>query len=279
MSGAGDQAAGARVVLEQVDKRFGDRLALAGIDLDIRPGELVTVVGRSGSGKSTLLRVLCGLEQPTRGAARVLASREIAAREAVRVVFQEPRLLPWRTVLENVCIGMPRGRDARARDVLDRVGLGDRLNDYPGVLSGGQRQRVALARALVHDPQVLLLDEPFGALDALTRIGAQRLVESLWAQRRFTAILVTHDVEEAVLLGDRVLVFDEGRVVESVVVDLPRPRAREVPEVGRLAGVLLDAIFRSPSDDGWPSRRGAREDASRHPTPVLAPAGLGVARH
>ncbi|WP_441293002.1 ABC transporter ATP-binding protein [Sorangium sp. KYC3313] len=279
MSGSGDQTAGARVVLEQVDKRYGDRLALSGIELDIRPGELVTIVGRSGSGKSTLLRVLCGLEQPTRGAARVLASREVAAREAVRVVFQEPRLLPWRTVLENTCIGGPRGRDARARDVLDRVGLGDRLNDYPGVLSGGQRQRVALARALVHDPKVLLLDEPFGALDALTRIGAQRLVESLWAQRRFTAILVTHDVEEAVLLGDRVLVFDEGRIVESVAVDLPRPRAREVPEVGRLAGVLLDAIFRRSPEEGGLSRRASREDVSRHPATLLAPTGLGVARH
>ncbi|WP_434040940.1 MULTISPECIES: ABC transporter ATP-binding protein [Sorangium] len=239
---------GARVLLDRIEKRFGDKPVLSGIELDVRPGELLTIVGRSGSGKSTLLRILCGLEQPTGGAARVL-TREGGA--AVRVVFQEPRLMPWRTVLQNVCIGLPRERRERARDVLARVGLLDRQDDYPGVLSGGQRQRVALARALVHDPRVLLLDEPFGALDALTRIGAQRLVESLWVQHGFTAILVTHDVEEAVLLGDRVLVFDEGRIVESVAVDLPRPRARELPAVGRLTGALLRTILASA--DGPPT--------------------------
>ncbi|MGK3987933.1 ABC transporter ATP-binding protein [Sorangium sp. So ce136] len=236
---------GARVLLEGLEKRFDEKPVLSGIELDVRPGELLTIVGRSGSGKSTLLRILCGLEQPTGGAARILTPEGIAGGAAVRVVFQEPRLMPWRTVLQNVCIGLPKERRERARDVLARVGLLDRQDDYPGVLSGGQRQRVALARALVHDPKVLLLDEPFGALDALTRIGAQRLVESLWAQHGFTAILVTHDVQEAVLLGDRVLVFDEGRIVESVAVDLPRPRAREVPEVGRLTGALLEAIFAS----------------------------------
>ncbi|WP_433926323.1 ABC transporter ATP-binding protein [Sorangium cellulosum] len=241
---------GARVLLDRLEKRFGDKPVLSGIELDVRPGELLTIVGRSGSGKSTLLRILCGLEEPTGGAARVLTREGVAGGAAVRVVFQEPRLMPWRTVLQNVCIGLPKERRERARDVLARVGLLDRQDDYPGVLSGGQRQRVALARALVHDPKVLLLDEPFGALDALTRIGAQRLVESLWVQHGFTAILVTHDVEEAVLLGDRVLVFDEGRIVESVAVDLPRPRARELPEVGRLTGALLRTIL--ASGDGPP---------------------------
>ncbi|WP_437618101.1 ABC transporter ATP-binding protein [Sorangium sp. So ce1151] len=258
---------GARVLLERLEKRFDDKPVLSGIELDVRPGELLTIVGRSGSGKSTLLRILCGLEQPTGGAARILTPEGIAGGAAVRVVFQEPRLMPWRTVLQNVCIGLPKERRERARDVLARVGLLDRQDDYPGVLSGGQRQRVALARALVHDPKVLLLDEPFGALDALTRIGAQRLVESLWAQHGFTAILVTHDVQEAVLLGDRVLVFDEGRVVESVAVDLPRPRAREVPEVGRLTGALLEAIF--ASGDGPSTRPPPARDlpAARDVTP------------
>ncbi|XXX72273.1 ABC transporter ATP-binding protein [Sorangium sp. So ce134] len=264
-----DRRKGARVVLDQLEKRFDDRPVLSGLHLDVRPGEFLTIVGRSGSGKSTLLRILCGLEQPTGGAARVEAQEGGAA---VRVVFQEPRLMPWRTVLQNVCIGLPKERHDRARDVLARVGLLDRQNDYPGVLSGGQRQRVALARALVHDPKVLLLDEPFGALDALTRIGAQRLVESLWAQHGFTAILVTHDVQEAVLLGDRVLVFDEGRITESVAVDLPRPRARELPEVGRLTGALLQAIF--ASGEGSPAPPSSRAD---FPPPVAAPllAGAG----
>ncbi|HWN69706.1 MAG TPA: ABC transporter ATP-binding protein, partial [Haliangium sp.] len=196
-----------------------------------------------GSGKSTLLRILCGLERPDRGAACVAGG-------SVRVVFQEPRLLPWRSVLQNVLIGLSSVDEARARAVLDQVGLGERLHEYPGVLSGGQRQRVALARALVHEPQVMLFDEPFGALDALTRVSAQRLVESLWRQRGFTALLVTHDVEEAVLLGDRVLVLEEGRVVHSVRVDLPRPRTREMPDVGRLAGALLAAIFGSAEESG-----------------------------
>ena len=141
---------------------------------------------------------LSGLEQPSMGSTRVVDATGADARSTVRVVFQEPRLLPWRSVLDNVCIGM-RGKDpARARAVLSSVGLADRHGEYPGVLSGGQRQRVALARALVHEPCVLLLDEPFGALDALSRIEAQRLVESLWLERGFTAILVTHDVGEAV---------------------------------------------------------------------------------
>jgi sulfonate transport system ATP-binding protein len=126
------------------------------------------------------------------------------------------------------------------------VGLGERLDAYPGVLSGGQRQRVALARALLHRPTVMLLDEPFGSLDALTRIGAQRLVESLWLRHGFTTVLVTHDVEEAVLLGDRALVFEDGNVVAETPIPLPRPRAREFPEVGQLAGKLLRAVLGEP---------------------------------
>jgi sulfonate transport system ATP-binding protein len=243
-------ACGAAVVLENLTKDFDDRQVLRGVDLEIPPGEFVTIVGKSGSGKSTLLRILSGLETPSSGKALVVGASGADAKATVRVVFQEPRLLPWKSVLDNVCIGAPRrGRDTtRAREVLGSVGLGDRLSDYPGVLSGGQRQRVALARALVHDPCVMLLDEPFGALDALTRIEAQRLVEELWLERKFTAILVTHDVGEAVLLGDRVLLIDEGRIARRFHVDVPRPRRRDNPEVARVTAAVLDAIFGSNGD-------------------------------
>jgi sulfonate transport system ATP-binding protein len=243
---------GVAVQIAGLEKSFEQRSVLRGIDLDIHPGEFVTIVGRSGCGKSTLLRLLGGLERPTQGSARVIDDGGMDARDRLRIVFQEPRLLPWRSVLANVRLGMP-GRDtAAARDALAAVGLGDRLHDYPGVLSGGQRQRVAVARALVHEPCVMLLDEPFGALDALTRIEAQRWVERLWLERGFTAILVTHDVGEAVLLGDRVLVMEDGRIAESFTVEQERPRRRDDPAIAELTGRVLDVIFtcsteRSPS--------------------------------
>ena len=151
-------------------------------------------------------------------------------------------------MLENVLLNLPSSSRARALEVLRQVGLDERADDYPSVLSGGQRQRVALARALVPAPKMLLLDEPFGALDALTRIEAQRLVESLWQRGGFTALLVTHDVEEAVLLGDRVLVVEDGAIVASVEVNLPRPRSRERPEIGQLTSELLDRVMgRAPA--------------------------------
>jgi sulfonate transport system ATP-binding protein len=243
---------GATVRLSQVGKRFGDRQVLRDLTLAIRAGEFVAVVGKSGSGKSTLLRLLCGVEQPTAGKVQIVDERGEDLRQAVRVVFQEPRLLPWRSVLDNVTLGKNRGDAARALEVLQQVGLRERAQEYPGVLSGGQRQRVALARALLHEPAMLLLDEPFGALDALTRIEAQALVEALWVKAGFTAILVTHDVAEAVLLSDRVLVVDDGRIVDDVRIDFARPRARDLRELGRLTAQLLERVMRrrSPGPDG-----------------------------
>jgi sulfonate transport system ATP-binding protein len=256
---------GARVVIDGLEKRFDSRPVLQGIGLEIQPGEFVTVVGRSGSGKSTLLRILSGLEEPSSGSARIIGAEGGDARTTVRVVFQEPRLLPWKSVLDNVQLGF-RGRDdSAARRVLASVGLGQRLAEYPGVLSGGQRQRVALARALVHEPCVLLLDEPFGALDALTRIEAQQLVERLWLERGFTAILVTHDVGEAVLLGDRVLVVDDGRIESEFEVRVPRPRRREHPEVARVTGRALDLILDAPAPPAvQPSSPRLRAEATVH---------------
>jgi sulfonate transport system ATP-binding protein len=243
---------GAAVVFSGLEKSFGARLVLAGIDLEIQPGEFVSVVGPSGSGKSTLLRLSSGLEQPSRGEVRVQDPSGRVLDGAVRVVFQEPRLLPWRSVLDNVCIGLGKDQRERGREVLARVGLGERCEEYPAVLSGGQRQRVALARALLHEPAVLLLDEPFASLDALTRGAAQRLVETLWRQHGFTALLVTHDVEEAVLLSDRVLVLDAGRVRASIEVDLPRPRVKHLSAVAELRGRLSSAILDSSlSSEGW----------------------------
>jgi sulfonate transport system ATP-binding protein len=235
-------ARGARIALEGLRKSF-DRPVLHELDLQVAPGEFIAIVGRSGSGKTTLLKILCGLEPPSAGCVRIEQENGAEASAEVCVVFQEPRLLPWRNVLDNVCIGLGGADRSLAREVLARVGLGDRLAEYPAVLSGGQKQRVALARALVRNPKVMLLDEPFGALDALTRLGAQKLVETLWQQRGFTAVLVTHDVEEAVSLADRVLVFEEGRIVASETIDWPRPRARELPEFGRRVGRLLAAIL------------------------------------
>jgi len=233
---------GAELYLRDLKVQLGGRDILQDFDLHVAPGEFVSVVGRSGSGKSTLLRVLAGLEAPTQGALRV-ESQPI-------VMFQEPRLLPWRSVLQNISLGLENPDPKEALRVLDQVGLADRAKDYPGILSGGQRQRVALARALMHRPRVMLLDEPFGALDALTRISAQKLVEALWARLGFTAVLVTHDVDEAVLLGDHVLVLNEGRIVYREEVALPRPRVRNSAEVGAIAARVLAAIFDNNQEDG-----------------------------
>jgi sulfonate transport system ATP-binding protein len=208
---------------------------LRAIDLQVAAGEFVAIIGRSGCGKSTLLRLLAGLDQPTRG--RIALGTGEAAGSA-RIMFQEPRLLPWARVVENVEVGVPEAetaaaRRARALDLLAEVGLADRVGEWPGVLSGGQRQRVALARALASRPELLLLDEPLGALDALTRIEMQRLLERIWQQQGFTAVLVTHDVSEALALADRVVLIDRGAITLDLRVDLPRPRRRDPGSVIR----------------------------------------------
>jgi sulfonate transport system ATP-binding protein len=200
-----------------VTRRFGDTLALDNIDLEIGSGEFVALLGRSGSGKSTLLRAAAGLDTPTSGTVEVPEER--------MVVFQEPRLLPWKTAIGNVALGLG-GRDAieHARAALAEVGLAHRLHAYPTTLSGGEAQRTALARALVRAPKLLLLDEPFAALDALTRMRMHQLVESLWIRHHLAVLLITHDVDEAILLADRAVVIDRGRIVATIEIDLRRPR-------------------------------------------------------
>jgi sulfonate transport system ATP-binding protein len=240
-------ATGLAVRLAGLGKRFGERTVLHDIALDVAPGEFVAIVGRSGCGKSTLLRLLAGLETPSAGRLQLGDASSATNRDDVRIMFQEARLLPWRSVLQNVTLGLA-GRDAtaRARDALAQVGLADRAGDWPSVLSGGQRQRVALARALVHRPRLLLLDEPLGALDALTRIEMQRLIESVWRELRFTAVLVTHDVSEAVALADRVLLVEGGRITLDEPVPLARPRAHGSPAFAELEARVLARVLNEP---------------------------------
>ncbi|GLR90601.1 ATP-binding cassette domain-containing protein [Bradyrhizobium iriomotense] len=234
-------ALGLPLTIRNLRKSFGDNEVLRGIDLHIPAGQFVAIVGKSGCGKSTLLRLIAGLDKIDAGA---ISFGEAARPEDIRVMFQEPRLLPWARVLSNVEVGLGRDRaslDAhpRAEHALTEVGLADKRDQWPSVLSGGQKQRVALARALVSQPRVLAFDEPLGALDALTRISMQRLLERVWRDQGFTAILVTHDVAEAVALADRVLVIEEGRIAHDVTVHAPRPRERGSVELASLEGSIL----------------------------------------
>ncbi|CAG9254551.1 Aliphatic sulfonates import ATP-binding protein SsuB 1 [Paraburkholderia unamae] len=234
-------AGDASVALRGVSKRYGERAVLSGFDLAIERGSFVSIVGRSGCGKSTLLRLIAGLETADDG---VVERRGVGgAMLDTRIMFQDARLLPWKTVLQNVMLGLGRGAREDARAVLNEVGLLARADEWPARLSGGQRQRVALARALVHRPSLLLLDEPLGALDALTRIEMHALIERLWREHRFTALLVTHDVHEAVALGDRILLVEAGRIALDQTVPLERPRARVDARFAALEERVLQRVL------------------------------------
>ncbi|SDC37934.1 ATP-binding cassette domain-containing protein [Paraburkholderia lycopersici] len=244
-------AVDAAVELRGVGKRYGERVVLSGFDLAIERGSFVSIVGRSGCGKSTLLRLIAGLETPDEGA----VERRGASGAALdtRIMFQDARLLPWKTVLQNVMLGLSRGAREDARAVLNEVGLLARADEWPARLSGGQRQRVALARALVHRPSLLLLDEPLGALDALTRIEMHALIERLWREHRFTALLVTHDVHEAVALGDRILLVEAGHIALDQAVQLERPRARVDARFAALEERVLQRVLgNGPQHAGAP---------------------------
>lgn len=240
------QINGVLIEMEAVSKQFGHIVVLEDIGFSVEPGSFVAIVGRSGCGKSTLLRLLSGLDQVSRGSLR-LQGREIQGiHHDTRLMFQDARLLPWNTVLDNVKLGLTGVHSAdahrRAYEALKLVGLEDRADEWPSVLSGGQRQRVALARALVGNPHLLLFDEPLGALDALTRIDMQRLVEDLWEQRGFTAIMVTHDVSEAIALADRVILIEEGRIALDIRITLPRPRIRDAG-FAHFEQLILDRVI------------------------------------
>jgi sulfonate transport system ATP-binding protein len=228
-----DEAAGAPVArIRGLRRSFGGRRVLDGLDLDLASGEFVALIGRSGSGKSTLLRALAGLDRGTAG--------EVSVDGTVAVAFQEPRLVPWKRVTANLCLGLRLADPvAAARTALAEVGLTERADAWPLTLSGGEAQRASLARALVREPRLLLLDEPFSALDALTTITMHRLVVRLWAHHEPAVLLVTHDVDEALTLADRVLVLANGRIGYSCRIDVPRPRDRNQSQLADLRTRLL----------------------------------------
>lgn len=240
---------GVPLVLQGLTKRYGAREVLSQAELRIEPGQFVAIVGRSGCGKSTLLRLVAGLEAASAGRITVNAQTLGGLSKDTRIMFQDARLLPWKRVIDNVALGLSTDRREDALKVLAQVGLADRANDWPARLSGGQRQRVSLARALVHNPRLLLLDEPLGALDALTRIEMHRLIEGLWQASSFTALLVTHDVQEAVALADRVILIEDGRIALDVTIDLPRPRTHGDAALAVLEKRILDRVLQKPATE------------------------------
>jgi len=255
------QAGSAQPIIEitHLDKTFvtvrNERIhALSDITLSVKVGEFVTIVGPSGCGKSTLLKVLAGLIPSTRGTVRLAGTPVDRPRRDIGIVFQNPVLLPWRTVLDNVLLpievqGLPMGPSRqRARDLLKMVGLADFESKYPMELSGGMQQRAAISRALVHDPNILLMDEPFGALDAMTREQMNLDLQRIWMEAGKTVILITHSIPEAVFLGDRVVVMTArpGKIARIVDVDMQRPRSLDLmgePEFGRMSGDIRRMLY------------------------------------
>jgi len=231
------------VQLAGVEKWYNELNVLKGMELQAERGEFIAVVGKSGCGKSTLLRLVAGLEQSSSGFIYMDQKPLKSLNKHARIMFQDGRLLPWKRVIDNIRIGLPGEWKGKATEALENVGLGDKKKEWPNNLSGGQRQRVALARALVHDPELLLLDEPLGALDAFTRMEMQGLIESLWQQKKFTSILVTHDVEEAVALADRVILIESGMIMMNQEIPLARPRQRTQPAFSMYLEMIMDRIM------------------------------------
>jgi sulfonate transport system ATP-binding protein len=238
--------------LQGVGKTYPNGVrALEGVSVDVPPGEVLAIVGGSGCGKSTLLRAISGLDTPSQGRVVLDGVTITSPQEKIGIIFQEPRLLPWLTVAQNVGFGLehrPRAeRRGRVAEALSRVGLSDKATVWPRELSGGQAQRVAISRALVPRPEVLLLDEPFSALDAFTRTDLQDHLLDLWSGMRLTVVLVTHDVEEAIVLADRILVMKPrpGMIFDEIPADLPRPRDRQSAAFDHVKRRVLASLDRS----------------------------------
>jgi sulfonate transport system ATP-binding protein len=247
-----------QIQISNLAKSYDGVAVLRDINLSIPTGEFVAIVGASGSGKSTLLRLLAGLENPDEGSILRDNQHTFGLDRDTRVMFQDARLLPWRRVIDNVTLGLERAERERGVEALKKVGLPNRDRDWPAILSGGQRQRVALARALASNPRLMLLDEPLASLDALTRIEMQRLIEELWLENGFTAVLVTHDCAEAVALADQVLMLEHGTIAMELRVPLPRPRDRGDRQFAALEGQVLHRILgrdeQSSTNESTPPR-------------------------
>ncbi|MDR3427678.1 ATP-binding cassette domain-containing protein [Silvimonas sp.] len=243
---------GAALQLTGVSKRFDDKAVLHQLDLQLNAGEFVALVGRSGCGKSTLLRLIAGLDKLSSGQILANGKPHAAFKQDTRLMFQDARLLPWKSVVQNVGLGLKGDWHDEAISALAEVGLAEHANKWPSQLSGGQRQRVALARALIHQPRLLLLDEPLGALDALTRIEMHQLIERLWQKHGFTVLLVTHDVQEAVALADRVILIEEGRIGLDQPINLPRSRSRGTAAFAALEERILARVLSLPEPAGQP---------------------------
>jgi sulfonate transport system ATP-binding protein len=239
----GEVSNGVQIDIRNLSKQFGTTPVLKNIDLTIEPGQFVALVGQSGCGKSTLLRLISNLETPSEGTIALGGSQVRRINKDVRFLFQDPRLLPWRTEIKNVVLGDPEHDLNRALQALQAVDLERKAEKWPYILSGGERQRVALARALVGKPKLLLLDEPLGALDALTRINMQALIEKLWLKQGFSVVLVTHDVNEAVTLADRIVLLEDGHVAMDLQVALARPRLPD-SSFAYYAKRVLDRVMR-----------------------------------
>ncbi|TWD80769.1 sulfonate transport system ATP-binding protein [Kribbella amoyensis] len=224
------------VEVRDLVRSYDGRAVLDQLDLTIAPGEFVALLGKSGSGKSTLLRALAGLDHDVTG------TGELAVPANVSVVFQDSRLLPWARVLDNVVLGLSGDAAEKGRQSLAEVGLAGREKAWPNELSGGEQQRVALARSLVREPELLLADEPFGALDALTRLKMHVLLRKLCEAHQPAVLLVTHDVDESIVLADRVIVLDEGRIVAEERIELAAPRSPADPGFAAIRARLLDAL-------------------------------------
>ncbi len=234
---------GVHIHIEQIEKSFGEKTVLKNLSLTIEAGEFVVIVGKSGSGKSTLLRLAAGLEEPTSGDITFNGIPIKEAKPNITMMYQDSRLLPWKSVLNNVGLGLKGNWKEKAEKTLEHVGLLQYKDAWPSTLSGGQQQRVALARALVHQPSLLLLDEPLSALDALTRMEMQNLIESLWLEQGFTALLVTHDVREAVKLGDRIVLIEDGKITLNKENPAKRPREFSDMSLNLLEKNILERIM------------------------------------
>lgn len=232
-----------RIEINDLKKSFGQKEILHNISIAFEKGEFIAVIGKSGSGKSTLLRLVASLEEITSGDLLFDGVPANKSDANVKMMYQDSRLLPWKKVIDNVGLGLTGNWTEQAEKALDQVGLLHLKDEWPATLSGGQKQRVALARALIHEPSLLMLDEPLSALDALTRIEMQNLIESLWQKNNFTALLVTHDVSEAVRLADRIILIEDGYIAFDERVDAPRPRKLSNPDLVALEEKILNRLM------------------------------------